>query len=633
MAETDDSSDERSMMARYRNYEHAYSIEPNIKAIESAQKRFSQLLSGHFAYGEDLRNLSQEIQEHYLANRQTAGDYENKMSAMYELGHIIRKHRRWKFKLFPSGSTMTGLASKGSDLDLTVWIPHARKYYANESEAAFDILRNIRHFLFTDNEINYKLESVLYVEAKVPVLKIKWKKGLETDLSCSTEMFVSGIQNSYLIRGFALWDKRFAPLCMLVKDWASRCDVKNPKHGGFNRDGRDGSQKVSDAIAVFIRDPIDDHNPGRTVRDVEYLQHIMSRFWATNMLLYPINRSSDTFPILLLFCTVVHLQARSNRSRLRSLLYRIDKLMSPLKRQARAATTFRAPLNGKCGLSEEVRVCRPKCEPTCGDRNPTCSATCGEAVCMCQRGSVRQSGMCIPVSACRFFDFEVETKTNVNKLPTKPQTVRAPLAKAVSPKAVTSATATVLHHPPTSDSEDFQLKHNTVDISIKDDAVGIRCQSDALRELRKPDGWRPITNAAVTSPGAQTQWVDLSRRRGPIGPVGPTTNRVPPKNIRVPIPPSRSPNRSPPSIVPNRPLNRSPSPTLPKKTPSSMNAGPVPPTTLPPKPRYHIPRPPSAVPPNFGPPGVSPHFMFRQQRVKRNALLRRRQRLRRSRAI
>nr|CDJ85135.1 PAP 25A-associated domain containing protein [Haemonchus contortus] len=374
MAETDDSSEERSMLARYRSYEHAYSIEPNIKAIESAQKRFSQLLSGHFAYGEDLRNLSQEIQEHYLANRQTTEDYENKMSAMYELGHIIRKHRRWKFKLFPSGSTMTGLASKGSDLDLTVWIPHARKYYANESEAAFDILRNIRHFLFTDKEINYKLESVLYVEAKVPVLKIKWKKGLETDLSCSTEMFVSGIQNSYLIRGFALWDKRFAPLCMLVKDWASRNDVKNPKHGGFNsyamvllvvhflqcavfppvlpnlqelfprkyarncdgeirfpreidfgdrsfpddcpemekcgmslaelfirfldyysrfdfghhyicmrdaavrwRDGRDGSQKVSDAIAVFIRDPIDDHNPGRTVRDVEYLQHIMRR--------------------------------------------------------------------------------------------------------------------------------------------------------------------------------------------------------------------------------------------------------------------------------------------------------------------------------------------------------------------
>uniref|UniRef100_A0A7I4YZ32 TIL domain-containing protein n=1 Tax=Haemonchus contortus TaxID=6289 RepID=A0A7I4YZ32_HAECO len=208
----------------------------------------------------------------------------------------------------------------------------------------------------------------------------------------------------------------------------------------------------------------------------------------------------------------------------------------------------------ECGLSEEVRVCRPKCEPTCGDRNPTCSATCGEAVCMCQRGSVRQSGMCVPISACRFFDFEVETKTNVNKegrfafqLPTKPPTVRAPLAKAVIQKAVTSETATVLHRPPTT---------------------------------------------------------DISRRRGPFGPIGPATNRAPPKNVRVPIPPSRSPNRSPPSIVPNRPLNRSPSPTLPKKTPPS---GPVPPTTLPAKPR--------------------------QQRVKRNALLRWRQRLRRSRAI
>ncbi|PIO55821.1 nucleotidyltransferase domain protein, partial [Teladorsagia circumcincta] len=174
------------------------------KQLWGAFCRVGLLLSRRFAYGEDLRDLSQEIDNYYLANRETPKDYEEKMSSMHEIGRIIKKHKKWKFKVFPSGSTMTGLASKGSDLDLTVWIPYARKYYANESEAAFDILRNIRHILFTDEEINYKLESVLYVEAKVPVLRIKWKKGLEIDMSCSTEANVSGIQNSYLIRGFAL---------------------------------------------------------------------------------------------------------------------------------------------------------------------------------------------------------------------------------------------------------------------------------------------------------------------------------------------------------------------------------------------------------------------------------------------
>ncbi|KAK6028604.1 PAP/25A associated domain protein [Ostertagia ostertagi] len=43
------------------------------------------------------------------------------------------------------------------------------------------------------------------------------------------------------------------------------------------RDGRDGSPRVNEAVIVFIRDPIDDHNPGRTVRDVEYLQNRMRR--------------------------------------------------------------------------------------------------------------------------------------------------------------------------------------------------------------------------------------------------------------------------------------------------------------------------------------------------------------------
>ncbi|KAK6028605.1 hypothetical protein OSTOST_05311, partial [Ostertagia ostertagi] len=125
---------EETALAKYKGYELAYNIEMNVSAIESAQKRFSQLLSRHFAYGEDLRDLSREIDDYYLANRETPKDYEEKMSSMHEIGRIIRKHKRWKFKVFPSGSTMTGLASKGSDLDVTVWIPYARKSYANESE-------------------------------------------------------------------------------------------------------------------------------------------------------------------------------------------------------------------------------------------------------------------------------------------------------------------------------------------------------------------------------------------------------------------------------------------------------------------------------------------------------------------
>ncbi|WKY12942.1 hypothetical protein Q1695_004060 [Nippostrongylus brasiliensis] len=356
----------------YPQYENAYKVVLNATAIEHGRRTFASLFTD-LTYSERLRELSSDIYQHYNANRQITEEYNHKMASMYEVGRIIRKYRRWQFKLFPSGSTVTDLASKGSDLDATIWMPRARRYFQNESEAAFVILRNIRHYLLIDDEIRHKLASVVYVEAKVPVLKIKWKTGLDMDLSCCTEDFVSGIQNSYIIRGFSLWDWRFAPLCMFVKDWAAQCDVKSPKKGGFNsyamvllvthflqcavfppvlpnlqklfphkyarnengtirfprvidfddrrsltdfpgleknnlslaelfvlfleyysrfnfgshyicmrdatvkwRDGRDGTSKISDAISVFIRDPIDDHNPGRTVRDIDNVQNKLS---------------------------------------------------------------------------------------------------------------------------------------------------------------------------------------------------------------------------------------------------------------------------------------------------------------------------------------------------------------------
>ncbi|KAK6013570.1 hypothetical protein OSTOST_21111, partial [Ostertagia ostertagi] len=96
-----------------------------------------------------------------------------------------------------------------------------------------------------------------------------------------------------------------------------------------------------------------------------------------------------------------------------------------------------------------------------------------------------------------------------------------------------------------------------------------------------------------------------------------------------PIPPVNLLNRSPPSILPNKPLNRWPPSVLPNtpQTPTHRSTerlnGPVPPTTLPPKRKNHIPRPPSAVPPNFAPPGMTPFLFNRAMKIERkgNVLL------------
>ncbi|EYC18697.1 hypothetical protein Y032_0026g1316 [Ancylostoma ceylanicum] len=353
---------------RDRKCHPKYLVVPNTKFIEQSAKCYSRLFSNG-VYVRMLDRLSEEINKYYWDNLETKGDFSAKMAFMDDIERTIRRRKDWRFKLFPSGSTMTQLASKGSDLDVAFWCPDARQFFPSEADAAYHFLHWIRHFLKTDREIADDIDDLDYVEAKVPVLRIKSKAGVEVDLSACTESFVSGIHNSYLIRGFVSWDSRFASLCMLVKDWATRSEVKNPKLGGFNsyamvllvihflqcgvsppilpnlqklfperyarnvdgmvrfpmaldfadvelsrdhlevepnplnlaqlfilfldyysrfefrtryicmrdaeakwRDGRDGSSPISDTYTVFIRDPMDDHSPGRTVRDVQDLQ-------------------------------------------------------------------------------------------------------------------------------------------------------------------------------------------------------------------------------------------------------------------------------------------------------------------------------------------------------------------------
>ncbi|KIH54745.1 hypothetical protein ANCDUO_15106 [Ancylostoma duodenale] len=218
---------------RSRRCHPQYLVVPNTKSIEQSVKCYSRLFSNG-VYVRMLDRLSEEINKYYWDNLETKKDFCAKMAFMDDIERAIRRRKDWRFKLFPSGSTMTQLASKGSDLDVAFWCPDARQFFPSEADAAYHFLHWIRHFLKTDREIADHIDDLEYVEAKVPVLRIKSKAGIEVDLSACTESFVSGIHNSYLIRGFVSWDSRFAPLCMLVKDWATRNEVKNPKLGGFN---------------------------------------------------------------------------------------------------------------------------------------------------------------------------------------------------------------------------------------------------------------------------------------------------------------------------------------------------------------------------------------------------------------
>ncbi|VDM62672.1 unnamed protein product [Angiostrongylus costaricensis] len=86
--------------------------------------------------------------------------------------------------------------------------------------AACNILTNVRHFLATD-PIYEQIENVRYVEAEVPMVKIIFVKGPNINLSCCTGSYASGIQKSYLIRGFVLTYETFWEIIIHHPSWGN----------------------------------------------------------------------------------------------------------------------------------------------------------------------------------------------------------------------------------------------------------------------------------------------------------------------------------------------------------------------------------------------------------------------------
>uniref|UniRef100_A0A158P9T6 PAP-associated domain-containing protein n=1 Tax=Angiostrongylus cantonensis TaxID=6313 RepID=A0A158P9T6_ANGCA len=297
--------DGSNVVEKCKQYGDKYLVEPNVEAIKRWRSSYQSLFANRKS-AEKLRRLSDEVLLHFEANRQTNVDSEIKMALMDEVRKVIQKR-------------------------------------AVSAIAAYNILSNVRHFLGTD-PIYEEIDEVRCVEAEVPVLKIVFMKGPNINLSCCTGSYAPGIQKSYLIRGFVLWDSRFAPLYMLVKEWATCSGVENSSNGekyarnvngeirypmvlDFNDEefladspaieknslsvaqlfvlfldyycnfsfdryyicmreaavrrrvrSADGDGAIDDrGNSVFIRDPIDDQNPGRSVRDVTILQDKMRR--------------------------------------------------------------------------------------------------------------------------------------------------------------------------------------------------------------------------------------------------------------------------------------------------------------------------------------------------------------------
>ncbi|CAL2028979.1 unnamed protein product [Caenorhabditis brenneri] len=228
--------------------ESPYQTETHASSFQHFNEKFGHILD---SYEDDFNILSCNMSDHFEKLRQPQEEFERKMELCYQLKNIISKHNpTWLFNVVPTGSTVTGLATKDSDLDVAIHIPQAAKIvqekYPEHHESSkiilwremqLEILQIVRLILEKDEQIRYRInweKGVQLVQAQIQILKIETTDRIECDISVVMEPFLSSMHNSFMIRHFVHIDQRFSPLCAVVKEWAASTGVKNPKDGGFN---------------------------------------------------------------------------------------------------------------------------------------------------------------------------------------------------------------------------------------------------------------------------------------------------------------------------------------------------------------------------------------------------------------
>nr|XP_057927996.1 poly(A) RNA polymerase GLD2 [Doryrhamphus excisus]XP_057927997.1 poly(A) RNA polymerase GLD2 [Doryrhamphus excisus] len=122
-------------------------------------------------------------------------------------------------RLYMTGSSMSGLASRSSDADLC--------YVLRENKPT--------HPVAVLSALKRMMKSLLYVEqpqlirAKVPILRFREKgSNLEFDLNVNNTV---GIRNTFLLKSYAYADPRVRPLILVIKKWARHHQINDASRG------------------------------------------------------------------------------------------------------------------------------------------------------------------------------------------------------------------------------------------------------------------------------------------------------------------------------------------------------------------------------------------------------------------
>ncbi|KAK5650983.1 hypothetical protein RI129_002012 [Pyrocoelia pectoralis] len=167
-----------------------------------------------------MNQLDQTIWDIFCAKAQSEETYLHKLDLWAKLFlHITKLFER--YGLFMVGSTMSGLATRNSDIDMCLLLRTGSTDTRTNAVYYLDIIRN--------SLINCDfVQAPEVIHAKVPILKFKTTEhGFEVDLNCNNTV---GIRNTHLLHCYTQLDWRVKPLVIIVKLWAQVNGINDAKN-------------------------------------------------------------------------------------------------------------------------------------------------------------------------------------------------------------------------------------------------------------------------------------------------------------------------------------------------------------------------------------------------------------------
>ncbi|GMS80037.1 hypothetical protein PENTCL1PPCAC_2212 [Pristionchus entomophagus] len=144
-------------------------------------------------------------------------------------------------RFVPVGSTVTGLASSHSDLDVVVF-PLERSardefmkiIHPNEG-LRFELMSVLRsiivHAIHEWGDDRFKMENCqIFPSLRVPLLICQFTNGTSLDISIPDASF-QAVRNTHLMRQYANTDERVGRLLLWLKEWSRALEIRESKSG------------------------------------------------------------------------------------------------------------------------------------------------------------------------------------------------------------------------------------------------------------------------------------------------------------------------------------------------------------------------------------------------------------------